>query len=442
MAPLKLPRGPVAALRGVPKSSLLGCYAESPRASFWGATRGPQKLAFGVLRGVHKSLLLGCYACAQWRLALGPLVTVFRYPLVLSSFSRRLIRWYRAQGRALPWRRTSDPYAIWLSEIMLQQTQVATVIPYYNRFLSRFPSVQSLASASLHQVLKHWEGLGYYARCRHMHLAAKEMVHRFRGRIPRRMEDLCSLPGIGRSTAGAILSIAFNAPHPILDGNVRRILCRYFAIEKPPKTVEAALWNHSKELLPKKDVGVYTQAIMDFGATLCSKKPLCHICPVQSGCLGYQRGVQTHLPISPVRKTIPHYDYVAGVARAGSLVAIRCRPEKGLLGGLWEFPCERVDDQQRADLIRVISVSVKAHTGYRPYQITPMMVIDHAFTHFRMTLHVFACKIRARGVPHSTSNVEWVEATRLSWYPFSSAHKKIARVLTRPLVQTRPKAPL
>lgn len=185
-------------------------------------------------------------------------------------FTRALLRWYRQCGRDLPWRNTSEPYHIWLSEIMLQQTQVSTVLPYYHKFLSAFPTIQDLAAAPLDKIMKLWAGLGYYARARNLHRSAKEVVEQFNGRLPSTFEKLLSLPGIGRSTAGAILTIAFGQRRPILDGNVRRVLCRYFVINQDPrsKKVEAWLWDCSERLLPKRESHVYTQGIMDLGATI------------------------------------------------------------------------------------------------------------------------------------------------------------------------------
>ena len=204
-----------------------------------------------------------------------------------ARFAQRLLRWYRAFGRDLPWRNGSNPYAVWLSEVMLQQTQVATVIPYYLQFLSRFPTMAALAAAPLSEVLKMWEGLGYYARARNLHRAAREIVARHGGLIPSTFQALHALPGIGRSTAGAILTLAFGQRHPILDGNVRRVLCRYFCVEEPPRNrrTEALLWDYAERLLPQKETDRYTHALMDLGATLClPSTPDCPRCPVRRDC--------------------------------------------------------------------------------------------------------------------------------------------------------------
>jgi len=339
-----------------------------------------------------------------------------------------LLRWYKQAGRDLPWRTTDDPYAIWVSEIMLQQTQVATVIPYYNRFLARFPTVQILAMAPLDHVLKIWEGMGYYARARSLLLAAQKIVEQFGGNMPRSHQELYSLPGIGRSTAGAILNIAHLQRHPILDGNVKRILVRYFCIRANPKEkkVEAKLWRLAEQILPVSHVNSFTQAIMDLGALIClPRRPNCPLCPVQSGCQAYQKGMQYKLPLKSVTKKVPHFDHVAAVIQNGNKVLIKKRPEKGLLGGLWEFPGGRVIDG--TDCNRMIEKEIGQNL-----RLTPWFEIKHTFTHFKMTLHLFRGKIGSDkmgsgqiGTARIPSPFQWAMIHQLSEYPFSSAHKKI-----------------
>jgi len=341
-------------------------------------------------------------------------------------FTRSLLQWYEAHGRTLPWRETVDPYAIWVSEIMLQQTQVATVLAYYQRFLSAFPTVQDLAGAPLEKVLKAWEGLGYYARARHLHQGAKEVVARFGGRVPSIFEEIVSLPGIGRSTAGAILTIAFGQRYPILDGNVRRVLCRYFAVLEDPKKkeIENELWAHSEKLLPKKKADLYTQAIMDLGATICTPTaPQCPLCPVRNGCRGYRIGAQADLPVKAAKKKIPHHDYVAGVIFHKGRVLIRRRPLKGLLAGLWEFPAGRIEAHRGVRLEKEIESLFENETKLKVQATHPWMEIKHAFTHFRMTLHVFICASEGGG--RVAAPLRWVRLQNLSDHPFPAAHQKI-----------------
>lgn len=346
-------------------------------------------------------------------------------------FSRALLRWYRRHGRDLPWRRTSDPYAIWISEIMLQQTQVETVLPYYHRFLSAFPMVYDLAAAPMDRVLKMWEGLGYYARARHLHEAAKVIVAQFGGKLPSSFEEMLSLPGIGKSTAGAILTIAFGQRHPILDGNVRRVLCRYFSIEQDPKSkeVEQDLWHHSEGLLPNRKADLYTQAIMDLGATIClPAAPKCPECPVSEGCRGLQNGLQDRLPLRVSRKKIPHYDHLAGVLLHEEKILIRRRPLNGLLAGLWEFPGGRVE-RDRSDPYPLQLEEMLAKETYHEVKISSgWLRVKHVFTHFRMTLHVFTGRVK-KLPPHPPAELKWIDPDDLREYPFSSAHQKIVSKL-------------
>ncbi len=279
--------------------------------------------------------------------------------------------------------------------------------------------MQSLAAAEIDDVLKLWQGLGYYARARNLLLAAKKIVNQFSGTIPSTMPELLSLPGIGRSTAGDILNITFDQRHPMLDGNVKRILIRYFCIAKDPKTkvVNEQLWRLSASLLPQKQVDHYTQAIMDLGATIClPKSPKCDCCPVSLSCKGYRKGVQNKLPIKPIKKKVPHYDYVCAIIQKGGKVLIKKRPEAGLLGGLWEFPSGRVGDGKTLNEI------IAKEAGQSVSLTALEFEIKHAFTHFTMTLRLFSGLVRMFKVQLP---LKWVSIDRLSEYPFSSAHQKI-----------------
>ncbi len=347
---------------------------------------------------------------------------------IQTLFTRPLVQWYRGAGRNLPWRKTKDPYAIWVSEIMLQQTQVATVLPYYQRFLTAFPSIQALALEDLEKVLMLWQGLGYYARARHLHQAAREVMKRFGGKLPSAFEQLSALPGIGRSTAGAILTIAFGERYPILDGNVRRVLCRFFAIEKEArdKAVEKWLWRCSENLLPKREVDLYLQAVMDLGATCCTpKKPLCCSCPLKEACGAFRSGLQDILPIKRVAKKIPHFDHFAGVVLCGDAVLIRRRPLEGLLAGLWEFPGERTNpDSKECSISSNYEDFFSREVNLDVSHARPWMTIRHVFTHFKMTLHVFSCSLKK--CVNRDAPFRWVSHRDLNDYPFSAAHQKIA----------------
>ncbi|SHF77199.1 A/G-specific adenine glycosylase [Marisediminitalea aggregata] len=256
-------------------------------------------------------------------------------------FSDRILTWFDKHGRKhLPWQQNVNPYRVWVSEIMLQQTQVTTVIPYFERFMARFPTVVELANAPQDDVLQLWTGLGYYARARNLHKAAMQVRDEHNGEFPDTLEGVMALPGIGRSTAGAILSIAGGQSHPILDGNVKRVLARYFAISGWPgtKSVENALWEYATDLMPQQRANHYTQAMMDMGATLCTRsKPKCDECPLQSDCVAYAQGKQTDYPGKKPKKTLPEKQTVMSVILCQRSVLLQQRPQTGIWGGLWSF---------------------------------------------------------------------------------------------------------
>lgn len=335
----------------------------------------------------------------------------------------RLLRWFKKNQRDLPWRKTRDPYAIWVSEIMLQQTQVATVIPYYQRFLKAFPTVQSLARADLSKVLKVWEGLGYYSRARNLHRAAKIILSHFDGKIPDTLKDLLSLPGIGRYTAGAIFSIAFNQEVPILDGNVKRVLSRLFAISAPPKKSEKILWDYSASLIPKGHAGSFNQALMELGATLCTpKKPLCLQCPVKNHCKGYRLGEPERFPTRVVKKRIPHIEAVAAVIQKDGKVLLQQRPAKGFLGGLWEFPNWPIDGKK--DVMEYLRLKVKSDFGLKVKCKAPLGAFKQTYSHFKLTLHVFQCQPL-----NYIENGEWVAIKNIELLPVSKITRRISENL-------------
>ena len=259
-----------------------------------------------------------------------------------TDFAARVLQWYDRHGRKdLPWQDTTDPYRVWVSEIMLQQTQVQTVIPYYLRFMQRFPDVTGLADAGLDEVLQHWSGLGYYARARNLHHAAQTVRDRYAGRFPATIEAVSELPGIGRSTAGAILALTFGQRHAILDGNVKRVLARHAAIDGwPGRTLVAKrLWELAEARTPAERVGDYTQAMMDLGATLCTRaKPACAMCPVQGDCEALARGEVARFPGAKPRKEKPRRTTTMVLAVADGAVYLERRPASGIWGGLWSLP--------------------------------------------------------------------------------------------------------
>ncbi len=337
------------------------------------------------------------------------------------TFSIRLLRWYDRHGRkTLPWKRTRDPYRIWVSEIMLQQTQVATVIPYFARFIARFPDVRALARARTDSVLHLWSGLGYYARARNLHQAAKQIVAEHGGKFPRDVESVVRLPGVGRSTAGAILALAFGQRHAILDGNVKRVLARYHAVVAPPnrRETEDKLWQLAERHTPRARVADYTQAIMDLGATLCTRaNPDCGHCPVRKNCRAYKLGTPQDFPAAAKRKALPVKKTNMLLVRDGrGRVLLVKRPPAGLWGGLWGLP-ECTDENIRA--------CCRDHFGLDIHVQKPWPAFRHSFSHF----HLDITPIPARLVGNCNGVMEHADTV---WY---NVDRPDARGLAAPVTQ-------
>jgi A/G-specific adenine glycosylase len=308
----------------------------------------------------------------------------------MSSFAMKMIRWQKRHGRHhLPWQNTHDPYPIWLSEIMLQQTQVAIVIPYYLRFLQHFPDIKSLASASLDEVLVQWSGLGYYSRGRNLHQAARLVANNHNGMFPEEVEVIRQLPGVGRSTAAAIAVFAYGARSAILDGNVKRILARCFGIEGYPgeRKVEALLWQKAQELLPEQDgksanggIEAYTQALMDLGSTVCVRfKPKCASCPLQQDCIAFRDDAVGRLPAPRPRKPTPERETVLLLLTANGKILLEKRPARGIWGALWCLPEMPVSENVRE------YCAARFGMGVTPLPQMPLLV--HTFTHFRLRIY-------------------------------------------------------
>jgi A/G-specific adenine glycosylase len=301
------------------------------------------------------------------------------------EFSARLLEWFALHGRHhLPWQTDRTPFRVWVSEVMLQQTQVATVIPYYQRFMARFPDIASLAAAPLDEVLHLWTGLGYYARARNLHACAQAVMADCGGALPQDLGGLTALPGIGRSTAGAILALSCDQRHPILDGNVKRVLARVFGIAGDPgsSAVLEALWARSEDCTPSKEVRAYTQAIMDLGATVCTRaRPACVLCPMHRGCTAAQSGQQMQLPGKKARRSRPSREATLLIAHTGdessAAVLVERRPPTGLWGGLWSPPQFATEGEALEWCRREVG-------GTTEPQALP--AIDHAFTHFDLRL--------------------------------------------------------
>jgi A/G-specific adenine glycosylase len=343
-----------------------------------------------------------------------------------------LLAWWDAGHNDMPWRRSQDPYAIWVAEVMLQQTQVATVIPYYERWMAYFPTVEALAAASLDEVLKLWEGLGYYSRARNLQAGAATVVGDYGGQIPESVDQLMKLKGIGRYTAGAIASIAFDQPTPVLDGNVIRVLSRLRDMEDDvtQMATKNRLWHLAGQLVDRERPGDFNQAMMELGQRICQPVlPQCQRCPLAGQCLARLRGSQSERPVRPPRKRTPHYDMTAGVisGRDDRLLIAR-RPLDGLLGGLWEFPGGKKADGET--LPEALKRGVEEALGIEIGIGRSLGTIKHAYTHFRITMHAFQAR-HVAGLPQNLGVLEhaWVRPDELHDYAFGAKdHRLIERL--------------
>ena len=323
------------------------------------------------------------------------------------NFSDSLLKWFKQHGRHdLPWQQNPTPYRVWISEIMLQQTQVATVIPYYHRFMERFPTTNHLAAAEIDQVLHLWTGLGYYARARNLHSAAKSVVKNFGGEFPRSVEELESLPGIGRSTAGAIAALSMNLRAPILDGNVKRVLTRFHAIEGWPEQtkVKNELWQIAEQLTPKKNVAAYTQAIMDLGATVCTRaSPICNACPLNESCVAFNSRNIEQYPEKKPKKKLP-VKSIAMLIFQNELgeVYLEKRPPSGIWGSLYSFPESSTEN---------IDSSISSSNGFSITENRKSLnPLRHTFSHYHLNILPELISVQ------KNTNVI-AESDRWLWYP-------------------------
>jgi A/G-specific adenine glycosylase len=344
-----------------------------------------------------------------------------------SKIQTKLLRWFEKNERDLPWRKNRDPYAIWVSEIMLQQTQVGIVIPYYHRFLESFPTVRDLAKSNLSEVLKVWEGLGYYSRARNLHRAAQIVLDHFHGKIPDILKDLLSLPGIGRSTAGAILSFAFNKEAPILDGNAQRVLSRLFAVSSHPGggKPEDFLWQISESLIPKGFSNPFNQALMDLGSMVCTPtEPQCFRCPLHHFCKGRASGNPERFPAKKAKRNTPHVKSVSAVIIKDGKVLLNQRPAAGLLGGLWEFPNWKIEEKGWLRPKLRLRNQVQKEMGMKTKVEEPIGTFKQTFSHFKLTLHVYDCQ-----PIHGKGKGRWIPIKNLPLFPMSRIHRRIAETI-------------
>lgn len=349
-------------------------------------------------------------------------------PAAAQEAGRCLLAWAATALEPLPWRGEGDPYRIWVSEVMLQQTRRETVVPYYRRFLERFPTVQALAAADLQGVLKVWEGLGYYARARSLHAAARRVVDEHGGRLPADRRQLLNLPGIGAYTAGAILSLAFGQDEPVLDGNVERVLCRLALVREDPRrpAVLRDLWATARAVLVAGRAGRVNEALMGLGAAVClPRAPRCPTCPLEALCQAHREGVEETVPAHPSRNPLPHRQVTAAVILRPDRVLVAQRRPDDLLGGLWEFPGgtreagESLEDCLRREIAEELGVEIVVGRQ--------IAALPHAYTHFRLTLYAFLCRLTA-GEPQPLQCADW------RWVTLAEAVELPMAVLDRRIV--------
>lgn len=359
-------------------------------------------------------------------------------PGLVSRIRRRLLQWYDAHKRDMPWRNTGDPYRIWLSEMMLQQTQVATVQPYFERFVSRFPGVADLAAADLDEVLRLWSGLGYYARARNMHKAAKAIVSDFGGRFPDSPETLRQLPGVGRYSAAAIASVAFGRRAAVVDGNVIRVVSRLFDFDGDTKGTkgQARIWEFAEALMPSRRCGDHNQAMMELGATICSpgESAQCSICPLRNECEAAARGTVSSRPVKAGKAAVKNETHaVAAIERGGKWLFVR-RPERGLWGGLWELPTTVVNRQSARAAVRRLVAAMFDET----YDVedVPFCDVKHQLTHRSVRFVGYACgwggPSRRRAptpLTHAKAAVQWIDLDDAASLGIATAMKKVVASL-------------
>jgi len=346
-----------------------------------------------------------------------------------NTFTKKLLTWYKNNARTLPWRESRDPYAIWVSEVMLQQTRVKTVIPYYQKWMLSFPNIQTLANTSQQEILSTWEGLGYYSRARNLHKAAQILAEHFNGELPQDTASLIKLPGIGRYTANAIASIAFNADVATLDGNIRRVLSRVFNVDLPAgsKESEKRLLAIAAENLPPGNASAYNQALMELGATICTPhSPKCESCPLKSSCQANLLGIQDKRPLRKSKANIPHHTVTAAVIFRDKKVLITQRKPNGILGGMWEFPGGKL--KKGETLAECLQREIMEELGTQIQIKEPFGIYNHAYTHFSFTLHAFQCSISPMQQPKplQVQTLQWINPNELPNFPMGKVDRQIA----------------
>jgi len=343
-----------------------------------------------------------------------------------------LMKWYGDNKRSLPWRETKDPYLIWVSEVMLQQTRVTTVVDYYLRFIRKYPEIKDLAGASQEHILKVWEGLGYYARARNFHKAAQMVISQYNGNVPGTWPEFHGLPGVGDYIASAVLSIAFGKPYAVVDGNVKRVLARLFQIDAPVNTSSSknVFGEMARQLLDTTDPGTFNQALMELGALVCTPKQTdCEACPIASFCMAFGDGVVADFPKRKPKKPVPEKQLVTGVIIKNKKVLIVQRNPDHMLGGLWEFPGGEVKEGESAK--QACEKQIQDQTGIRVTASSCLTRVQHAYSHFKIQMDVFRCQVQKGAVKlNGPVAYKWVSIKHLDRFPF---HKAVHKFL--PLIK-------
>lgn len=347
------------------------------------------------------------------------------------TWREKLLNWFKEHQREMPWRSTPLPYNVWVSEIMLQQTQVDTVIPYFNRFLDRFPTVHELANAPQDDVLKLWEGLGYYSRARNLHKAAKYVSQELKGVLPSNYDSLQKIPGIGPYCAAAITSIAFGNPVPVVDGNVFRVFTRFWGIYEDIKlpATRKMLFDRLTPEIQHVDPSSFNQGIMELGALICSPKhPKCTQCPLSDDCFALKTSTIDDLPVKTKAKPVPHFNIAVGVIWKDNKLLIGKRKEDQMLGGLWEFPGGK--QKENESLQNTVLREIKEETQLDVSIDKQYCTIKHAYSHFKITLHVFKCHyVSGIATPNTTDEIKWISLEEIDTYAFPKANIKALEVI-------------
>jgi len=355
----------------------------------------------------------------------------------LPVLRQQLLDWYETNKRSLPWRKTEDPYAVWVSEVMLQQTQVSTVIPYYERFLIEFPDVRQLAAADLQKVLKAWEGLGYYARARNLHRSAGVVRDTYGGSIPGEWKPFRALPGVGDYIASAVLSIAFGQPYAVVDGNVKRVLARLLRIKAPVNAprYHAEFKSAADRLLDKTAAGNFNQALMELGALVCTpRQPLCRQCPLEDHCLARSKRQQAQYPRRLSGRTVPRYRIAVGVVLKKNRLLITQRKPDGLLGGLWEFPGGKIKKGESAEA--AVRREIKEEVNLTVGAVQRLARVKHAYTHFKVDMDVFICRFESGRVRlNGPVDFRWVTVAGIERFPLPKANHKFFPALKEALAR-------